>query len=92
MLRTSPVTAASPPTPDEALLIGDLKVAMLLGVCRATLHRLRAAGKIPAPIKLGRAVRSNRRELESWVEAGGPPISEWNARKAADERRRLRGH
>src|SRR5258708_6191861 len=71
----------------EAILLSDLEAAALLNVSRATLHRLRASGRLPAPVRLGRCVRYNRRELEEWAAAGAPPLNVWTAMKAASARR-----
>jgi predicted DNA-binding transcriptional regulator AlpA len=70
-----------------ALLIPDTAAAALAGVSRATWHRLRAAGKIPAPVKLGRKVLWRRAEIESWIVASCPDLETWNAIQAAASRR-----
>ena len=75
--------------PVTALLIPDVEAAAMAGIARATWHRLRAAGKVPAPIKLGRACRWNRAEIVSWIEAGCPARVEWEARKAQNRRLRI---
>jgi predicted DNA-binding transcriptional regulator AlpA len=78
------------PTP-ESLLIPDTGAARLAGISRATWHRLQAAGKIgPQPIRLGRAVRYNRDEVLSWIEAGCPDARTWRAIRE-QQRRRMRG-
>ena len=85
-----PLPAEAKSAPPTALLVTDLEAAALLGICRATLHRLRAAGKLPRPVKLGRCLRWDRRELEAWIAAGAPALDHWDAMKTAAERRRLR--
>jgi predicted DNA-binding transcriptional regulator AlpA len=85
----APSTPPAPPAP-EALLIDDRTAGALLGISRASIHRLRAAGRLPRAIKLGRACRWDRRELEQWVSAGAPALAMWESMKAAGERRRLR--
>ena len=35
-----------------------------------TLWRLRAAGKVPPPIRLGGSVRWRMQELETWIASG----------------------
>jgi predicted DNA-binding transcriptional regulator AlpA len=75
------------PSADEpVLLVSDIVAAGLCGASRATWCRLRVAGKIPAPIKLGRCVRWNRAELAEWVNAGCPPRDMWEAIKAQNRR------
>lgn len=56
----------------DSLLLNDLEAAALVGVSRATWHRLRAAGKLPRAVRLGRCVRWSRSELVSWISAGCP--------------------
>jgi predicted DNA-binding transcriptional regulator AlpA len=73
--------------PRESLLIPDTEAAALAGVCRSTWHVLRAAGKLPPPIKLGRAVRWRRDEIIAWIEAGCPDGRTWAAMQAAAGRR-----
>ena len=74
----------------EALLIPDTAAAALAGVSRAHWHRLRAAGKIPAPVKLGRKVLWRRAEIIAWIEAGCPDSRTWDAMRAAAGRRGLK--
>jgi predicted DNA-binding transcriptional regulator AlpA len=78
--------------PDPApLLIDDRTAATLCGIARATWHRLRAAGRIgPQPIRLARAVRYRRREVEEWVTAGCPDARTWAAMRAPEGRRPAR--
>lgn len=72
----------------EALLISDRDAAVLCGIGRATLHRLRAAGKWgPKAVRLGRALRFNRNECISWIEAGCPDGRTWTAIREQEARR-----
>jgi predicted DNA-binding transcriptional regulator AlpA len=71
----------------EALLISDTAAAALAGVSRAHWHRLRAAGKLPPPIRLGRAVRWRKADVLLWIEWGCPDAREFAARMAAAGRR-----
>jgi predicted DNA-binding transcriptional regulator AlpA len=71
-----------------ALLIPDTDAAALAGVSRATWHRLRAAGKVPPAVRLGRAVRWRRAEVVAWIGAGCPDRRTWEALTA--QRGRLR--
>lgn len=66
-----------------ALPAGD--VASLLGISLRHLRALDASGRLPRPVRLGRAVRWNRAELRAWLDAGCPPRAEW---EAIDGRRR----
>lgn len=75
----------------EALLIPDTVAAALVGVSRATWQRLRSAGKLPAAVKLGRAVRWRRAEIVSWISAGCPSADIWQAMRQQESRRRAHG-
>jgi len=71
----------------NALLIPDTVAAGLAGVSRSTWARLRAAGKLPPAVKLGRACRWRRREIEEWIAAACPDARTWAAMQAAEGRR-----
>jgi excisionase family DNA binding protein len=51
----------------EPLLLDARAVAELLRVSAKTVQRLAAAGELPLPIRLGRAVRWSRQALEDWI-------------------------
>ena len=61
------------------------EVAELLGISRAHVFRLQSSGRLPSPIRLGRAVRWPRTTLEAWLEAGAPDRDEWES-SATDKR------
>ncbi len=77
-----PANTAAP----EPLLIPAPAVAALLGISRAHIHRLRAAGKFPDAIRLGRALRFDRAELTAWAAAKCPDLQTWRAMQAAGRR------
>jgi predicted DNA-binding transcriptional regulator AlpA len=70
----------------EALLIPDTVAAALAGVSRAHWHRLRAAGKLPPSVRLGRKVLWRRLEIADWIAAGCPDSRTWAAMAAASRR------
>jgi predicted DNA-binding transcriptional regulator AlpA len=57
---------------DSTLLLSAEKLAELLDISVRTLWRLRAAGKLPAPIRIGGSVRWRAQEIAIWVERGCP--------------------
>ncbi|MEM7518372.1 MAG: helix-turn-helix domain-containing protein [Planctomycetota bacterium] len=57
---------------DSQLLVTPQQVADLLQVSTRSLWRLRDAGKLPPPVKLGASVRWRRDEIEQWVKNGCP--------------------
>jgi len=59
---------------DEVLLFSADKLAARLDISIRTLWRLRAAGKLPAPIRLGGSVRWRSDDIERWVTNGCPGI------------------
>ena len=65
------------PEPNEQLALTANDVARLLGISRAHVFRLQNSGRLPKPIRLGRAVRWPRANLEAWLEAGAPTRDRW---------------
>ena len=57
---------------NQSLLITPRELAASLGVSERTVWRLRDAGKLPPPVKLGASVRWRRDEIEQWVKNGCP--------------------
>lgn len=72
-------------TASNPLLIDAKQVAELLGIGRSLLYEMQSAGRLgPMPIRLGRAVRWRKEEIESWVAEGCPSRTRWLAsRKGA---------
>jgi excisionase family DNA binding protein len=70
----------------EAALVSAEEAAALTGVSEATWHRLKAAGKTPAPVRLGGKVLYHRASLDQWIQWGCPPRKEFEARMAAKKR------
>jgi predicted DNA-binding transcriptional regulator AlpA len=63
------------------LLIDAQEVARRLGLSERTVWRLTAAGKLPNPISIGdKSKRWRAKEIRSWVAAGCPERSVWEAR------------
>jgi excisionase family DNA binding protein len=58
----------------ERRLLGADEVGRFLGVSRRTVYRLADAGRMPPPVRLGAAVRWDRRTLEDWLAAGCRPL------------------
>lgn len=62
----------------EKLLLSAAEVAHLLGISRSAFYSLLSSGRIgPMPIRFGRAVRWDRRELERWIAAKCPCRDRW---------------
>ena len=69
----------------EPLLVRAAEAARLCGIAGRTWRRSAAAGRVPAPLKLGGAVLWRTDELREWVAAGTPPRERWEAMRAAQE-------
>jgi predicted DNA-binding transcriptional regulator AlpA len=57
----------------EALLLTARAAAQLCGVSVATWHRWNAAGRCPAPVRIGATVRWRRDDVTSWTAAPRGP-------------------
>jgi prophage regulatory protein len=56
----------------DSLLISAEKLAQMLDISVRTLWRLRAAGRMPAPVRIGGSVRWRAQEVQAWIESGCP--------------------
>jgi hypothetical protein len=81
------VRPASPAPGVEPLLVDTDQAAALCSVSPASWYRLKAAGKTPAPVRLGGRVLYRVEDLRLWVGWGCPSRKEFEARKAAGGRR-----
>lgn len=68
----SPPSRTQKPDEEPTLLVSAEKLAQLLDISIRTLWRLRAAGKLPAPVRLGGSVRWRVDEVQAWVGQGCP--------------------
>ena len=66
----------------KTTLINAQKFGQLLDISKRQIFRLKATGKIPAPLKVGGSVRWNECEVYEWIAAGCPDRKTWEARKA----------
>lgn len=72
-----------PMAPAERPLLIDIHaLAALLDRSVASLERDLAAGRLPAPVRLGSSRKWRLAEIEEWVSAGCPPRAEWEAVRA----------
>jgi predicted DNA-binding transcriptional regulator AlpA len=85
-----PLRPAAEPAPPAAgtqvapLLVAARQAAALCGVSVATWHRMNAARRCPAPLRLAAAcVRWRAAELENWILAGCPSREMWEATENA---------
>lgn len=59
------------------LLLDAREASRMLGVSRSTWLSLRAAGRTPRPVRIGRRTLWRIDELKAWVDAGCPPLHRW---------------
>lgn len=69
-------------------LVRLTEVCRILGISRAHASRLNVSGRLPRPIRLGRAVRWSTSELGRWIAAGCPTRDQWEAIDSARGGRR----
>lgn len=64
------IPATAKPSMIEPLLVDVPGAGRILGISRAAVYRLRAAGKLPAPVKLGGKVMYRLSDLREFVACG----------------------
>jgi prophage regulatory protein len=71
-------------------LLRAKELAKMLSISKRQIFRLNSSGKIPAPVRIGGAVRWRADECAAWVAAGAPDRKRWEQMKggATGERRR----
>jgi prophage regulatory protein len=72
----------APVTEPEPLLITAHELARLLNISTRSLWRLRSAGDIPSPVRLGSSVRWRIDDVTKWIADGCPkPLDDDRWRK-----------
>jgi predicted DNA-binding transcriptional regulator AlpA len=69
--------AGNEPPEDEKWLVNTRQTANLLDVSERKVFAMQTEGRMPAPLRIGKAVRWRKRELEAWIDAGSPPLRDW---------------
>ena len=67
------------PHESECLALPAAEVAERLGISERHLWALNSSGRLPRPVRFGRAVRWPVEELRDWLAAGAPERSRWEA-------------
>lgn len=73
------------------LLLSAETLAEHLGFSARTIWRLRSAGKLPQPVRIGGSVRWRAEDIEAWIRAGCPEIETRGADRHGTSRRPWRG-
>lgn len=69
----------------QSLLLSAEDAATLLGIGRSLFSSMHSSGRLgPLPVKLGRRVLWNRKELELWVDVGCPARLQWRNKKVEE--------
>ncbi len=72
--RSQPMLLRGQKPPDATLLLNSKEAARLLRMSTRNLYKLLASGRIPPPVRIGRAVRWNYQQIEAWVAKGCPSV------------------
>ncbi len=67
----------TPPPPVQSEMLDLRAVAALMNCSPRHIRRLAAAGRMPAPVKLGTLIRWPRRALQDWIAAGCPDFQDF---------------
>jgi len=59
-------------------------VGEMLSLSKRQIFRLNSSGKIPAPVRIGGAVRWSAEEISAWLAAGAKDRQTWEAMKNAE--------
>ncbi|MBM3984010.1 MAG: helix-turn-helix domain-containing protein [Planctomycetes bacterium] len=69
-----------------ALVVDAKGLAGLLGCGVRTIRTHDAAGKLPAPVRIGGRVVWRVSEIHDWLDADAPDRATWDARRASNRR------
>jgi predicted DNA-binding transcriptional regulator AlpA len=64
--------AGQEPPEDVGLLIDTRQVAKMLMVSARTIFAMQRDGRMPQPVRIGRAIRWSYEGIKAWVDAGCP--------------------
>lgn len=70
----------------EPLLLTAVQLAKLLGISRRTVFRLTSSAKLPRPIYISRLCRWSHAEIQDWIKADCPTLSEWELMRGREVR------
>ena len=65
----------------EQKLITAKELSKILSISSRTVWRLRSAGKLPKPVKVGSSIRWRLSDIDLWIELGCPEQREFEYRK-----------
>lgn len=68
---------------EDNRLLDVVAVAEVLGISQRGVWRFRDAGRMPAPVSLGRLIRWRAADLTAWIAAGCPDVRRTGWKPAA---------
>lgn len=71
-------------TEPSPIVVNTAELATLLHVSQRHINDMNKEGRLPAPVRFGRAVRWIRSEIDAWLAAGAPDRNAWNMHRAAE--------
>ena len=72
-------------TNQNCQLLTAKALGKMLSLSARTVWRLRSSGKLPAPVKVGGAIRWEQGIIEKWIRMGCPDCKEFETRKEAEQ-------
>ena len=70
-------------TSQTCQLLSAKAVGEILSLSKRQIFRLNSCGRIPAPLRIGGAVRWSAQEISAWLAAGAKDRQAWEAMKNA---------
>lgn len=89
-MRTQPELIKLTADSNGQLALSAEDVAKALGISRAHVWKLESRGELPRPVRLGRAVRWSKKDIEEWLAAGAPSRDRWELMRAGHRRHQHR--
>jgi predicted DNA-binding transcriptional regulator AlpA len=71
------IFAGKKPPENMGLLIDSKALSKLLDLSQGTIYTMEKEGRMPAAIRIGKAVRWGLEEITAWIEAGCPDRANW---------------
>ena len=68
------------PSKTKSLLLSATELGLMVQLSARQIFRLNSSGKIPAPLKIGGAVRWAKEDIEKWISLGCPDRKTFKAR------------
>jgi len=67
----------NPNNPEEPALMTARQAWRMCNLSKSAWYKAKAGNRIPAPVKIGGALRWRRDEIKRWIAAGCPARSAW---------------